>query len=188
MNSDFWIFGYGSLMWNPGFPYEEAQPALLRGFHRAFCVYSVSHRGTPDCPGLVLGLDRGGACRGRVYRVAAADVDDVAAYLDDRERRYTVYQWRTIPAATPAGRVVARTFTVDRTDRHYCGKLPEARLVDLILQGHGERGACVDYLFNTVDHLDEMGLAEGPLHRLRDAVKERLATPPEAPVHTRRAG
>ena len=88
---DFWIFGYGSLMWRPGFAFEESRPALLEGWHRELCVYSHHWRGTADRPGLVLGLDEGGTCRGVAFRVAASHVDEVRAYLHAREMRGSVY-------------------------------------------------------------------------------------------------
>ena len=94
---DIWVFGYGSLMWRPNFPHRDFQPALLRGYHRALCVYSNRYRGTDECPGLVLGLDRGGSCRGRAMRVAGSDVDAVIAYLDRREMVNKVYTPRWLP-------------------------------------------------------------------------------------------
>ena len=84
-DGDIWVFGYGSLMWRPGFPHLEVAPALLHGYHRAFCIYSVHHRGSRERPGLILGLDRGGSCQGRAFRVAAADAEATIAYLDDRD-------------------------------------------------------------------------------------------------------
>jgi len=84
--SGFWVFGYGSLMWRPGFPFEESQLAMVRGYHRALCVYSHVHRGTPEQPGLVLGLDRGGSCKGIAFRVRETLMDETLAYLRDREQ------------------------------------------------------------------------------------------------------
>ena len=110
----FWVFGYGSLMWRPGFDYLEARPALLRGYHRAFCIKSTHYRGTVDKPGLVLGLDRGGACRGRVFRIAANKAQGVARYLHEREMITGVYdpRWRDIE--TPRGSVKAVAYVADR--------------------------------------------------------------------------
>ena len=85
---DLWVFAYGSLIWDPGFPFEEARPALLRGYHRAFCLYSTRYRGTPERPGLVLGLDRGGACRGVAFRVPGRHAAEVLRYLDDQAARF----------------------------------------------------------------------------------------------------
>jgi glutathione-specific gamma-glutamylcyclotransferase len=169
---DVWIFGYGSLMWDPGFAYVEAHPALLRGYHRSFCVFSHRHRGTPDRPGLVLGLDRGGCCRGIAYRVSAADVPAALHYLWDREMANRTYHLREVPLSTPAGTVSARAFVVDRRHKNYAGRLSLEATARLILQGIGARGPCRQYLENTVAELRKLGLVDGPLHRLEVLVKE----------------
>ncbi|MGQ0662210.1 MAG: gamma-glutamylcyclotransferase [Pseudomonadota bacterium] len=169
---DAWVFAYGSLMWDPGFPFEEARPALLRGYHRALCIYSTRYRGTPDQPGLVLGLDRGGACRGIAYRVAAANVARVMDYLWHREMLNRVYSLKTLPVRIATGEVKARAFVVDRRHRQYAGKLAHERLAELVCQGHGQRGACKSYLENTVRHLDGLGITDGPLHALLNRVRE----------------
>jgi cation transport protein ChaC len=172
LNSDVWIFGYGSLMWNPGFAYCEAAPALLRGYHRRFCVYSHSYRGTPERPGLVLGLDRGGACRGIAFRVPAVDVEAALSYLWEREMRDRSYRMVALPVATPAGVVEARAFVVDPAHPHYAGRLPLEETARLILQGVGGRGPCRQYLDNTVHQLEALGVIDGPLHRLAAKVRE----------------
>lgn len=166
IESDIWVFGYGSLMWNPGFEHEEARPALLHGWHRAFCVYSHRYRGTPERPGLVLGLDRGGSCRGMAFRVAQARAIEALDYLWDREMVHGVYRPRILRTATVDGRVECHAFTVDRAHHQYAGGLHEAEMVRLILQGTGLGGHNREYLINTVRHLDELGIGDGPLHRL----------------------
>jgi glutathione-specific gamma-glutamylcyclotransferase len=172
---DIWLFGYGSLMWNPGFQHCAAEPALLRGWHRSFCVYSHTYRGTPEKPGLVLGLDRGGACRGMAFRIARSHVKEAMEYLWEREMTGGVYEMRTLSVATPAGPVAARAFVVDRRHRAYAGRLSTDETARLILQGIGGRGPCREYLENTVRQLEKLGLVDGPLHRLELRVKE-LAT------------
>jgi cation transport protein ChaC len=170
---NFWVFGYGSLMWRPGFPYLECRPALLRGWHRAFCVYSRHYRGTREKPGLVLGLDRGGACRGRAFLVAADDGAGVCDYLHEREMISGVYEPRWVEVDTPEGRLRAAAYIADRGHEQYAGKLPEAELVRLILQGVGKAGTNIEYIENTVRHLDELGIAESALHRLLRAVEKK---------------
>ncbi len=170
---DLWLFAYGSLMWDPGFPFEEARPALLRGYHRAFCLYSTRYRGTPDRPGLVLGLDRGGCCRGIAYRVAGANHDKVMHYLWEREMTNNAYVCRPVALDLATGRVKARAFVINRQHPHYAGKLSQARTIELILQGHGQRGACCSYLENTVRHLDQLGIPDRRLHELLHAVHAR---------------
>lgn len=165
-NGDIWIFGYGSLMWRPDFPHVETRPALVRGYHRAMCVYSVRYRGTSECPGLVLGLDRGGACRGRAFKVAAADAEKVIAYLDEREMPNQVYVPTWLKTEIPGRTVSAYGFVVRRDHVQYAGKLPTEKAVELILQGHGSGGPCLDYMRNTVRHLDELGISDGQLHRV----------------------
>ncbi len=166
-----WVFGYGSLMWRPGFAHEEIQPALLRGYHRAFCVYSVHYRGTSARPGLVLGLDRGGSCRGRAYRVAARDADEVIAYLDAREQVTSVYLRRRVTIEISGNRVPAVTYVADRAHRQYAAKLSLPRAAEIILKGRGIAGDNPDYLENTVAHLDELGIVDGPLHELLALVR-----------------
>jgi cation transport protein ChaC len=170
---DFWVFGYGSLMWHPGFPHLEVRPALLRGYHRHFCVYSHRYRGTPECPGLVLGLDRGGTCRGLAYRVPAAEGEEVLDYLYEREMVTGVYipLWLTLECEPEP--VTAATFVVDRSHEQYTGRLSLDQTADMILQGAGQRGPCLDYLENTVRHLEALGLGGDSLKDLLDHIKRR---------------
>lgn len=172
---DVWIFGYGSLMWRPNFEYLEMRPALLRGYHRALCIYSTRYRGTWERPGLVLGLDRGGSCRGRAMRVADAKADEVIAYLYEREMVHHVYHPKWLPVEIPAGRVAAYAFVADRANEKYIAHLSDADAVKLVLQGCGTGGQCLDYLKTTIRHLDELGIAEGRLHRITRLAEERAA-------------
>ncbi len=171
---DMWVFAYGSLMWDPGFPYLERHSARLYGYHRAFCIYSYIYRGTPERPGLVLGLDRGGSCKGVVFRIARSVAPAVADYLEEREMVTRVYRARRLPVHTGSGVVEALSYVADPAHPQYAGKLPLERAADLICQGHGRRGPALEYLRNTVAHLEELDIAEGPLHRLLDIVEARL--------------
>jgi cation transport protein ChaC len=172
-DGDFWVFGYGSLMWNPGFPHVRAEPATLHGFHRSLCLYSHVYRGTPECPGLVLGLDRGGSCRGMAFLVHPDDGPEVLAYLFEREMTHAVYRPRWVPVRVDGARARAYTFVVDPNNRQYAGRLDTETLVRLVLQGHGSRGPCREYLVNTVRHLETMGIVDGPLHDLLERVEDR---------------
>jgi cation transport protein ChaC len=176
-SSDIWIFGYGSLMWNPGFHHCAAEPALLHGWHRSFCVYSHRYRGTPEKPGLVLGLDRGGSCRGMAFRIARADIEEAMHYLWDREMKGGVYRLRELTTAlTDGSTLTTRALVVDRTHRNYAGRLSIDVTARLILQGIGAKGHCREYLENTVRQLESLGLVDGPLHQLELRVKEFAAT------------
>ena len=175
---DIWIFGYGSLMWRPNFPFTEAAPALLRGYHRALCIYSTEYRGTWERPGLVLGLDRGGSCRGRAMKVAGKDAEEVIAYLHEREMINRVYRPKWLPIALPAGagggekKVRAYAFVADRGHEKFVSRLSEAEAVKLILQGRGKTGTCLDYVQSLVRHMDELGIPDGPLHRMARLAEE----------------
>lgn len=171
---DLWVFGYGSLMWNPGFEATERVLALLKGYHRSFCVFSHRYRGTPVRPGLVLGLDHGGSCRGLLLRVPAPQVDPVLAYLWDREMPNNVYRVRRLPVRRLDGGcpavVRACCFLADRNHGHYCGDLEGAERVRLIREGVGIKGANADYLSATVQHLRDLGIVDTALETLHDAV------------------
>lgn len=170
---EFWVFGYGSLMWRPGFGYEERHPALLHGLHRSLCVYSHVHRGSPERPGLVLGLDRGGACRGVAFLIAEAEREQTLAYLRAREQATMVYV-EEVRRITLLGRerreVQALCYRVDRSHAQYAGRLDLARRADLVRQGVGQSGANPDYLGNTVRHLREIGIRDHELETLYSAV------------------
>ena len=166
---ELWVFAYGSLMWRPGFAYEEARRALLTGYRRCFCLYSVYHRGTPKRLGMVLGLDRGGACEGMAYRVAAANVAAIRAYLRAREIVNGVYREAMLPVeldGEPSQEVPALTFIVERAHPNYAERLPLAKQARLIRGARGLSGANVDYLVSTVRHLRELGIRERELERL----------------------
>ena len=171
-DGDLYVFGYGSLIWRPGFAHAGSHPALLRGFHRRFCLWSHRYRGTPERPGLVLGLDRGGACRGVVFRVPGAHAAEVLRYLDDRELpdgAELVYHRRLLPVTLldHAGRRVrAVTYVANRDCRLFVGALDPREAAGVIAQGIGQMGPNRDYLVNTVLHLREMGVRDAGLDRI----------------------
>jgi cation transport protein ChaC len=171
---DLWVFGYGSLMWRPGFDFIERVEARLTGAHRALCVYSFVHRGTPERPGLVLGLDLGGTCRGVAFRVAATERASTLAYLRAREQVTAVYRecvrqvWLK---GDPARQVSAVCYMVDRSHVQYAGRLPLAQQLHLVRQGHGQSGANRDYVLATVAAMEAIGLGESELHLLAERLK-----------------
>ncbi len=171
---DLWVFGYGSLMWRPGFDYLERHQARIAGYHRAFCVYSHVHRGTPERPGLVLGLSPGGSCRGMIYRVDAAKADETVEYLRAREQVTEVYREARVAALRlPDGQRItgALTYVVDPSHEQFAGRLDFETQVRLIARGVGQSGANPDYLEGTVMHLREMGIRDRGLESLHDAVQ-----------------
>lgn len=158
---DLWVFGYGSLMWRPGFPYVERHLAHVYGYHRSLCIFSHVHRGTPEMPGLVLGLDRGGRCRGVAFRVAAAEATATIAYLREREQATSVYLERRVRIRLDDEREAeALTYVADRTHPQYAGRLPPHDLLRLIRQGIGVSGANPDYVRATHRQLIEMGVSD----------------------------
>ncbi len=173
-SGDLWVFGYGSLMWRPGFAYVERVSARLIGLHRALCVYSFVHRGTPERPGLVLGLDRGGMCRGIGFRVAAAARVQTIGYLRGREQVTTVYleTMRQIELEDDTRRRVrALCYVVDRSHVQYAGRLTLAESLHYVRQGHGTSGANRDYVLETVQALEALGYRESDLHLLAGQLK-----------------
>jgi cation transport protein ChaC len=185
---DVWFFGYGSLMWRPGFPYEEAWHARLVGYRRSFCIYSTHHRGTEARPGLVLGLDRGGVCEGMVFRVAAKNAPGVLHYLRDRELVSGVY--REINAAVdiegPGGHIRATAFVAERAHPSYAAALPLSVQARLIRSAHGLSGANLDYFINTMRHLAELGIRERELERLLAMTGPHFGREPGAPQESPR--
>jgi cation transport protein ChaC len=172
------VFAYGSLMWRPGFEFAERAPAALIGAHRSLCIYSFHHRGTQDHPGLVLGLDQGGACRGIAYRVAQAKADATLSYLREREQVTEVYVEALKPVSLLDGsgrELEALCYVVDRGHPQYAGRLSLERQAELVRSAVGLSGADIDYVLNTVRHLEETGIHDVELA----ALAQRLAATPD---------
>jgi glutathione-specific gamma-glutamylcyclotransferase len=171
---DLWVFGYGSLMWRPGFAFVESAPARLIGLHRALCVYSFVHRGTPEKPGLVLGLDRGGACRGVAFRIPGKARVATIDYLRAREQVTKVYietsRMITVLGA-PERRVRALVYCVDRGHAQYAGELSLEQQLHLVREGHGRSGVNRDYVLATVEALEALGCYDRNLHLLAERLR-----------------
>lgn len=177
MNRIEWIFGYGSLIWDPGFVPAETRRARLSGYARSFCLRSIQHRGTQAQPGLVLGLDEDPAaeCWGVALRVAEADHDEVLAYLRARELVTDAYREAVLPLALEGGgQVEALAYVMRRDHWQYAGGLALAQQARMIATAVGGRGPNADYLFNTAEHLAEIGLPDTELERLSRMVRKLL--------------
>jgi len=152
----------------------EARPALLEGYHRALCLYSHRYRGTPEKPGLVLGLDHGGCCKGRAFLLDDKDVADVMAYLDDREMITNAYAPAYLYVTLDDGRSArAYNFIVRNDHPQYTGPISYEDAARFVLQGHGERGPALEYLKNTIDHLNDTGIVEPDLQGIYDIALKR---------------
>jgi cation transport protein ChaC len=172
-----WIFAYGSLMWDPDCPRAEAEPALLHGYHRRFCLYSYDYRGTRERPGLTLGLDRGGACRGIVLRLPPESLATAIDRLWSREMTAPrVYDMRLLLVRTECRTRQAFAFTVRRDHPDYAGRLSSDATARIIAGALGRRGACRDYLADTVRHLAALGITDAPLQRLAARVQALAAS------------
>ncbi len=168
-SQDYWVFGYGSLMWRPGFPFAEMAPARLEGWRRDMCIQSIHYRGTPDIPGLVSGLTPGGKCLGRAYRILPKDVDTVIAYLDERELITDVYLPQLHAVALHDDRSVsARVYVADTGHAQFAGHWPVEDKVTYLLQGSGTEGRSIDYLASIVEQLGELGITDDGLKALLD--------------------
>jgi glutathione-specific gamma-glutamylcyclotransferase len=164
---DLWIFGYGSLMWAPDFPHAERKSGRVHGYHRALCILSSRYRGTPEKPGLVMGLCRGGSCWGIAFRVRASQARDVLDTLWKREMLNNVYVPTFVSVTLQATqRVHALAFVADTTHRQFVRELDVAGRARLVAQGIGQRGRCMDYIRNTLEHMRELGVHDPHLARI----------------------
>ena len=169
-----WVFGYGSLMWRPGFSFVEMQAARVAGFVRDMCFLSIHYRGTADVPGIVCGLmdDKNATCRGRAFRVAADDAAAAIAYLDERELITDIYHPRMLTAVLEDGRSVpARAYVADPSHAQFVGGWSDERKAAAIAAGRGSQGRSLDYLASLVAHLDELGIGDGHMRRLLELAR-----------------
>lgn len=166
-----WVFGYGSLIWNPGFKFRRSEKALLRGAHRALSVYSFRHRGTPELPGLVFGLSRGGSCLGVAFEVDEAIWPQTFDYLQAREQDRGVYReaWRPVTLAS-GETVTALAYLVNEQHPQFAGRLDLAEQIRLIARSSGESGRNTEYVRNTARHLLSLGIRDKALLAIVDAL------------------
>jgi cation transport protein ChaC len=165
-DQDVWIYGYGSLVWRPEFEFVEQRAATLHGYHRALCLWSRINRGTPEKPGLVFGLDAGGSCRGKVYRIPGASVLDTLEALWKREMPSGAYIPRWLNCKTENGPVSALVFVMDRGTDAYVRDLSTPELIDIVLNAHGSYGPCVEYVLETEQALRSSGIMDQRLGKL----------------------
>jgi len=168
---DVWVFGYGSLMWNPALHHAELVAGRVRGWHRRFCLWNTFGRGSPERPGLMLALERGGSCAGVGLRIAAADVRHELALLWNREMLSGSYLPRWVRLSTPQGDVDAVTFVANRAHARYAGRLPAERVAQLLAHARGPLGGSREYLEQTVAELERHGVRDGEMHALLRAVR-----------------
>lgn len=173
-DQDLWVFAYGSLIWNPEFEFREQRLSTLRGHHRALCLWSRVNRGTPELPGLVFGLDRGGSCRGMTFRIAAANVPSTFEALWRREMATGAYHPRWLPCATEQGSVNALAFVIDRQNPGYVRGLADHHTVEIVRRAAGRYGPCVDYVVQTHEALSAAGIRDAKLARLAQRLQERI--------------
>ena len=166
-----WIFGYGSLMWNPAFRFDETRVGTLYGYHRRFCLWTTLGRGSPDYPGLMLGLERGGCCHGLAMRIAPGEVATETDIVWRREMLRGAYDPRLVRIHCEDSVVRAVAFVINHRHEAYAGMLPEDTVVARLAKARGPLGACAEYLANTVDHLEELGLRDPHMTRLRNRVQ-----------------
>ena len=166
-----WIFGYGSLLWNPAFDYEKQDIGILYGYHRRFCFWSKIGRGTPKKPGMMLGLDRGGSCRGILLGVSRGRANEELNSVFMRELTGVTYHSKLLRVLTKEGPVMAITFVSNPLSPHYVEKLNLEDTARYIAQGKGHLGPCYHYLFNTVEHLEALGIHDPVLNKLRSLVR-----------------
>lgn len=170
-DEDVWVYGYGSLIWNPAFHFAERRVAKLHGFHRRFVFWSTSGRGSPDRPGMMLALEPGGCCSGVAYRIAPDAVDTELSSIFLRELMTASYKPRWVRLTTDQGNMRALTFSANRKHINYAGRLPLQEVARNMTDAEGGLGTCREYLFNTTEHLLELGIRDSGLETLTRMVR-----------------
>jgi len=171
--NDVWMFAYGSLIWNPMIEFLEQRIGTVHGYHRRFCLWTKLGRGSVERPGLLLGIDRGGSCRGVAFRIAEAKAPEELEILWRREMVTGAYDPQWVKVRSDQGMIHAIAFLINRRHPRYAGLLPEDQVVETVARASGVIGPCADYLFNTVEHLEKLGIHDRALRQLRNLVSER---------------
>lgn len=182
---DAWVFGYGSLMWNPAFRFAERRLGTIRGWHRRFCLTLTRGRGSAECPGLMLALDRGGVCRGIAFRIEAACLRDELLLVWRREMLSGAYLARWVDVAADEGPVRAVTFVVNGRHQRYAGKLSDAETAERILRAGGELGTCLDYFERTIRLLTTLHVRDRAMDRISQEIDRRRVLQPAAIAHSK---
>jgi cation transport protein ChaC len=173
---DFWVFAYGSLIWNPGFPYKSREPVKLIGYHRRYCICSMVYRGTPEKPGLVLGLEAGGVCEGVGYRVAGELKQPTLQYLRERELITSVYHEKILRIETREGvGHDALTYVADPDHEQYVDSADFDAMIDTIASASGDSGPNAEYALNTWANLSALGVSDPLIEKVAEALRRRLA-------------
>ena len=171
----FWIFAYGSLMWNPEFAWDARHVATIRGYHRSFRIWSRINRGTPENPGLVLTLECGGSCRGLIYRISPDRVQEEMQRIWKREMTFGSYRPKWLNCVVGQETIKALAFTVNRACSGYAGRIPTEVMVEAIASARGRYGPAHDYLFKTIETLHVHGIRDERVEQLAGLVRARLA-------------
>ena len=172
IDEDVWLFGYGSLVWNPAINFSEKSVGMIYGYHRSFCLWSSMGRGTPDKPGLMLGLRRGGSCKGIFYRIDATDVRTELDIVFRRELITSAYRpiWLSATIGARSGQR-ALAFVMDQNHERYAGPLKTATVIQIIAEASGSLGSCSEYLYETAAQLNKLGIPDKTLTSLSEKVR-----------------
>ncbi|CAM5485982.1 gamma-glutamylcyclotransferase [Alcaligenes faecalis] len=172
---DLWVYGYGSLIWRPDFEFAEQRQALLRGYHRALCLWSRINRGTPEQPGLVFGLDVGGSCRGMAFRIPAESVPQVFDALWLREMPSGAYIPRWLRCRTSQGDIRALVFTMNRKTDAYVPRMPDEQLRQVVYSAQGTNGPCIEYVMETASALQRSKILDKRLQSVVQLLQSQTA-------------
>jgi len=174
-DGDLWVFGYGSLMWRPGFEFIEAAPAKIYGFRRALCLWSIVYRGTPEQPGLVFGLAAGGSCLGRAFRVRRSNRESVLHYLWQREMIKQAYVPTLLDLHIDEKIRPGLTFVVDTSHPQFVDELSDERIASILTRSRGRGGPNRDYFLECLDHLEEMGVCTKRYQHIKRQLQQQRA-------------